>query len=299
VHAIITAAKQDFADGDAPLSAFAIEQHPQGLSLDDFDLSARFATGDYFGFRFGDRYCTGHFDREGNRLACSSRKTVGEVLRGHCDECAGKAYVPAALAVAFRGRPHVRLSSEPHVCYLAAYGGNLFKVGTARADRATRRLAEQGARAAVILKHCDDEAQALSVERAIRELGVPDRHSAIARLEALAQPADTEELLVALRLNAGTIRTRRPQLELERSVSLEQVRINQPTIRVRPSKMTQVREGVELRGIVSHVVGGLVLLEDNGCPRALTLRSLLGLEYWTLDEGEVRTQQLELFASAR
>lgn len=101
---------------------------------------------------FDQRHCTGWRDiTNGERHSCPQSAVVDSKY----DQCSGcqqrTGFNPAFYHATTVSPQQEARNQEPHILYLAYFGGNLIKVGISHAARGNSRLLEQGARAAIIL----------------------------------------------------------------------------------------------------------------------------------------------------
>lgn len=277
----------------------------RAVTASEGQQSLELAIGAPLRFELVERFCVGWSDTAGRARPCPDRAMPEGGAR--CEACSAKHHEPFGFGGA--GRRDVRQQhprSEPHIVYLAAYGYDggeqLVKVGTAQASRRTRRLREQGARAALVLAECADEAAALRIERAMSTYASDRVHPAV-RLRALAaaatEPPDTGALPTILSRRADELRHR-----LSRGIAgmlvaqPEELTIEQPAVTL-PSRLTPIRPETQIAGGLVGCVGGYIAWRTRaGALRAATTRSLSGWRVRELADGELEAEQLELFAVA-
>src|SRR5690606_17361353 len=113
---------------------------------------------------------------------CFQRAVILPCLRCDGERCRNPARRPSCV------RP------KNHALYLCAFGPGAIKVGVARWSRRAHRVAEQGAREALIVAR-DDGQMIRRYERMVARSGIPDRLQPAERLRALAEPAEPDLLL--------------------------------------------------------------------------------------------------------
>jgi len=124
-----------------------------------------------FSFELGsEKYCIGRYDIDTfDAFPCAYKSAIQEKFQ-NCYKC----YQTLQFNPAFYNSSPELISEKqkkynlnPHNVYLAYFAENAIKVGTAHYQRTERRLLEQGARAAVILKRCQDAYEARELEEFI------------------------------------------------------------------------------------------------------------------------------------
>ncbi|TDT32718.1 DUF2797 domain-containing protein [Naumannella halotolerans] len=148
-------------------------------------------TGRQLGFRVSspERWCLGHRDTDGNRIACPDTATVITGQRcARCEAADPYRWMHIVHRSAFLG-PHLRAQvMQPHWLYVASFGPRLHKVGTAVQGRQWTRVAEQGALLAGYLAVADDGIEVRRLE---------DLVSARTALGQVVRPAAKSAALVA------------------------------------------------------------------------------------------------------
>jgi hypothetical protein len=130
---------------------------------------------------------------------CTSAPEPGQ---RHCRRCsAAEALVASNMhqahklgpdGVEERFRAHL---AKPNVLYLAAFRDGSVKVGTSRADRITRRLAEQAAwMARLVARSSDGFAVREAEDHVTAELGIPQSISVRRKLEGMVRPRGDDRL---------------------------------------------------------------------------------------------------------
>lgn len=113
-----------------------------------------------------ERYCTGRHDlAAGQSSPCPLRAALADRNLEQCSACfAATGFNPAFYNAAQLSPQQQRRNRQPHSVYLAAFGGNLLKVGMTHAARGLGRLLEQGARLGAVIATLDDADRARELE---------------------------------------------------------------------------------------------------------------------------------------
>jgi hypothetical protein len=180
---------------------------------------------------------------------------------------------------------------ENHAVYLASFGPGVVKVGVARWERRFERLAEQGARAAIIIAR-DDGQQVRRVESQFRFAKIVDRVQAQEKLRAYTQAGEVAKLRKEL-LNVYAM----TKVRIIGQWLKEPEVIDLPTIPLfeHPPRLSTPHAGLRLRGKVSAVCGQLLIIaSDTGETVALEATSLIGYDVRALADYEQGAGQLVL-----
>ena len=139
----------------------------------------------------------------GDYVDCLNRPQPGGRT---CVDCA----VAEATLAGSLHHAHVRSADEldaavdehlrqPNILYLAGFGDGSIKVGTSTAERASKRLLEQGALAAAVVAKTDDGIVVRRVEDLVTErLGIPQSVGAARKLRGLVTPMSHDHLWARL-----------------------------------------------------------------------------------------------------
>jgi hypothetical protein len=274
----------------------------------------------------GVRMCTGYRTGDGARVACPDQAAAEGRRGASCEACFRRNQGMSQSY--FRGgelAAEVADTDRNTVVYLAGYANgqnraatkNFMKVGTAGIHRVRERLAEQGARVALVIA-ITSEVEALRLEAAIRNMDrarqivdpessarrrtaahdrrqVRDQLSQSDRLEAWTQKIDRELLIGELGRKLGEIHRRRPNPHLLPPDEVYEVE-GLPELAALPpaTKLVKPRE-LMLRGRISGIYGQTLIVErDTGETVALNARSLTGYKLRRLDDSEQSQDQLAL-----
>lgn len=221
---------------------------------------------------------------------------VREIGGSQCPKCLERAVIlPCLRCDGERCRNPERRPScvrpQNHGLYLCAFGPGSYKVGVARWERRAHRVAEQGARAGLIVAR-DDGQMIRRYEKMIERSGVPDRLQATEKLRALAEPAADDELTGGLLRLAERLRARLPVPWLSDPEQLELPAI--PALGS-PPDLIEPHAGLELRGEIRALAGNIaVIASDRGQTVALEMTRLTGYELEPLAAGELTAGQMAL-----
>lgn len=134
-----------FARDETPYLLLQKNGELQYYSPLDKELALSFAT--------QQRFCTGwHNLEDGSNHPCPDTSKVDDKY----DQCAAcqqrTGFNPAFYNATSVSPQQEKRNAEPHILYLAHFGGTTTKVGISYANRGRARLLEQGARSALILE---------------------------------------------------------------------------------------------------------------------------------------------------
>jgi hypothetical protein len=243
-----------------------------------------------------ERWCVGwRHPLSGDTSPCPD----GLTLQGggsQCKECVDReVIIPCHRCTGERcGNPVRRekcIQPDNHNLYLAAFAPGLIKVGVARTERVLERVAEQGARAAVVLA-CADGKEIRNMEYHCRRIGYPDRLALSTKINAWSTPAHDDALHLELERAGQELRSR-----LRGSWYKEPERLVIPelqTLETKPRQLAHMAD-LRLRGQVVAVYGYTAIVHsDAGDAVAFEGSSLVG--YWlrSLRSGEVGESQMAL-----
>lgn len=245
----------------------------------------------------GSRQCIGYRPPEGGSLlACPGG--ADNLSSAQCPDCFEQARIlPCLRCTGDRCNNPVRRKScvvpENHAVYLASFGPGVVKVGVARWERRYERLAEQGARAAIVIAR-DDGQQVRRMESQYRSFidGVEDRLSPTEKLTAYTLAGSPEKLRKELAevFDLSKIRVLGQWLNTPEPVEL-------PLLPVLPTAPRLLRPGAgfRLRGTVFALCGQAIIIDsDTGERVALEASSLAGYELRALHTSEQGEGQLTM-----
>lgn len=119
-------------------------------------------------FNSDKKICTGYFDMEKKQVIPCSENSIGSEQCALCRTRSG--FNPAFYHATTISTTQDARNHEPHILYLADFGGEFIKVGIAYHKRKLSRLLEQGARAAIILDELPTANVARNYEAKITKL---------------------------------------------------------------------------------------------------------------------------------
>lgn len=216
--------------------------------------------------------------------ACFERAKIRQCLRCTGERCTNPERRPSCV------------QPENHAVYLASFGPGMLKVGVARWERRFERLAEQGARAALIVARDDGQQvrrMEAQIERAERgDQKIPDRRSPGEKLRGLTHPVTNEQLLAEIRERLPRLRLRVLGQWLKEPEELE---LPELPLLESPPRILAPKVGLRLRGKIFAVAGAILIVDlDTGERVALEVASLIGYQLRALAQEEVAGGQLAL-----
>lgn len=197
-----------------------------------------------------------------------------------------------------------------HAVYLAAYTDRDLKVGVAKWDRRMERVAEQGAREALIIARADG-LEARRLESAIDRMDakrrgvevvaqpdqrrIKDRLTQSQRLAAWQTPSERALLLGELHRRLSEIHRRIVNPFFLKLDDIEELDLPElPTLNPPPRMLHQLG-GMKIRGSVDAIYAETLIIDaDSGERLALDVKSLRGYKLRPLAEGEDPEGQLAL-----
>jgi hypothetical protein len=243
----------------------------------------------------GERRCIGFRAPDAESLVPCPEK-MSEISGSQCPDCFEKQQIlPCLRCNGDRcSNPARRVSCvQPHnhAVYLASFGPGVVKVGVARWHRRFERLAEQGARAAIIIAR-DDGQQVRRVESQFRFAKIVDRVQASEKLRAYTQAGTPEKLREELLTVFAMTKFRIIGQWLKEAEVVELPAI--PLLDAAP-RLLPPRAGFRIRGEVTAVCGQLLLIAaDTGETVALEATSLVGYDVRALTSSEQGEGQMVL-----
>jgi hypothetical protein len=152
--------------------------------------------------KFEERYCIGWYDLSTFESHICPQKAKLKQNFTSCPQCNSASgfnpafYNTAADKISIQQQKY---NKRRHVVYLANFGIGVSKVGIASEDRVPVRLLEQGARAATIVKNCQNAYEARKIEEDInKKLGIPDSVKADKKRALLNQRFDYREAKIEI-----------------------------------------------------------------------------------------------------
>jgi hypothetical protein len=227
-------------------------------------------------FETGTRYCTGwHNLATGESHPCPN--TAELPLQYHeCRHCQQKTgFNPAFYHAASVSPQQQARNQEPHFLYLAHFAPSIVKVGISHAKRDRRRLLDQGARSALILKTLPTAEAARKYEARIASLpGIAETIQGRLKQQLLNKAYDTEKahqelLATRLKIEQAT------GLETEdiAPLSLDSHYLIEP---LKSGQLIDLAREQKISGRIIGMVGGTLIAEQDGAHFILPLSKLRG-----------------------
>jgi hypothetical protein len=266
----------------------------------------RFRMGDSVAFSIkGARRCIGSQQLQASGRACERPVVSGCGAR--CRVCysqdgGGAQFSSPSRQAAAAGQTQkaVSIARIEHAVYLASYGPGHLKVGITHFERRRTRLAEQGARAGMIVARVANERQALSLEEWFKRptrnggVGIRDRYNIHEHLQALTLPnRSASELLKEAEEVLSLHARRRPDvawLAKPEVVALP----TYPAELARVPELIKPRDGLIVQGRVAFTQARTVMLDNGVGLVAVPVAGLAGYELMPLRDGESAPVQLTL-----
>lgn len=243
------------------------------------------------------KHCTGWHDlATAKSFPCpDSAESTGYNQCMHCQRKTG--FNPAFYNASSVSPQQQARNAQPHFLYLAHFAPGVVKVGISWAGRDIRRLLDQGARTALIIKEYPNANIARQYEAKIAALsGIAENLQHKMKHKLLMRPYDPE-------LGKGELRE-----VLDRVIS--ELRItpdsNQPLDlspfyldknNFNPHQLIQLTEN-KISGKILGMVGGNILAEQDSTPFFLSLSDLVGYNVEISSEAEQNQhapQQVSMF----
>lgn len=241
------------------------------------------------------RYCIGWRDIvNGSRSPCPDTARTDEKY-DQCHACTKRTGFNPAFYHATSVSPQQQVrNGEPHILYLAYFGGSTVKVGISHAARGDARLLEQGARHAIILETFPSAHIARQYEASIALLpGIAETVTAKQKIALLQESYDMTQLLNArhraethtgVTFNAGEPRS------FERIFFPNQLPSSEHLVETTAQQL--------ISGRPIGMLGSLLFCEQQDTPLVLALKRFTGY-YITIDSTETRMElparQISLF----
>jgi hypothetical protein len=165
-----------------------------------------------------ERFCTGRFDlASGTSEPCPDRAPLRDDSYEQCRACHRFTGFNPAFYNAPTLSPQQQLRNlEPHLVYLAHFGGSTMKVGMTHARRGIHRLLEQGARMGVLLARFADAYRARALEERIaRDLEIAEAVRPARKRQLLGAPFSSSAVGAELHACVEQIRALEPGVPLE------------------------------------------------------------------------------------
>lgn len=271
----------------------SITLHTQGDSFEHLTLGGQTAT---FAFDTNQRYCAGWHDLSTSEsFPCPDSSALPSQF-DHCRHCQNKTgFNPAFYHAASVSLQQQARNAEPHFLYLAHFAPGVVKVGISWAERGIRRLLDQGARSALIIKTYPSATIARQHEAKIAALpGIAETLQIKAKHKLLGRPYDAAAAaaeLIAARERVSTecaVTPNAHEPQFLDSYYIGSTPLEQPII---------LTEG-KISGSVVGMLGSTLIVEQNNQQYGLSLGDLTGYRLSIREEieaNEHQPQQASLF----
>ena len=250
-------------------------------------------------FDVSQRYCVGWHDiTNGESHVCPDTNLV-DAKYEQCPACQKRTgFNPAFYNTTSVSSQQEARNLEPHILYLAHFGGDIIKVGISHAARGNSRLLEQGARTALILDTFASAHIARQYEAKIASLpGIAETvimRRKITALRAPYSPAQAEKALETVRY----------QIETELKTTFANTVLLHLDNRFFPAGLPSLDNLYEtthlnlISGTVSGMLGSLLFCEQQDTQLFLPLKKYIGYRVVLLDKEthvDLPARQISLF----
>jgi hypothetical protein len=260
---------------------YGLDHRPQ-LSLlpEGGDAFAHFEPrGQIFTLSFdtGRRYCGGwHNLATAESFPCpDAAELPGQYDQcRHCQQKTG--FNPAFYNASSVSQQQQTRNAQPHILYLAHFAPSVVKVGISWAERGIRRLLDQGARSALIIKTYPTAEIARHYEAKIAALpGIAETLQVRQKHQYLKRPYDTD-------IGANELRTTRERLVREVGLTPDD---NQPLYLDKyymannpphPQDLVDITGGDSISGSCVGMIGSVLVMEQDDLQYTLPLSKLTG-----------------------
>jgi hypothetical protein len=228
-------------------------------------------------FNKSTRYCGGWHDlATAESFPCPDTATLPDQYNQcrHCQQKTG--FNPAFYNASSVSRQQQARNAQPHILYLAHFAPGVIKVGISWAERGIRRLLDQGARSAIIIKTYPTadvarqyEAKAASLSGIAETLQVRQKHQYLKRPYDAAAGAD--ELRIARDRLAREVGVRPDD---NQPLYLDSYYVdNHP---LHPQDIVEISNSDSISGICVGMIGSVLVMEQDGLQYTLPLAKLTG-----------------------
>jgi hypothetical protein len=224
------------------------------------------------------RFCTGWHDlATGKSAPCPDKATLPKEY-SQCMHCQRKTgFNPAFYNASSVSEQQQARNATPHFLYLAHFGPGVIKVGISWSNRGVRRLLDQGARSALIIKEYGSATLARQYEAKVAKLeGIIETLQAKAKYSLLTRPYDAEagmrELIAArerLQDEAGITPDNNAPQTLDAYYFGDNI--------FTPADLVPLTDH-KISGRNLGIIGSAYVAEQNGTPYFLSLNNLAGYQ---------------------
>lgn len=250
-------------------------------------------------FDDSQRYCNGWHDLETSEsFPCPDSASLPEQYDQcrHCQQKTG--FNPAFYNASSVSTQQQKRNAEPHILYLAHFAPGVVKVGISWAGRGIKRLLDQGARSAVIIKTYPNADIARQYEAKTAQLpGIAETLQVRNKMNYLARPYDKTS-------GAEELRATRERLIREVGASpddtdplhLDPFYLGENQLQ--PSNLIDTAKNKSISGVCIGMLGSVLITEQDDMQYALPLSKLTGYTC-TLSYNETKNEaaphQVSLF----
>lgn len=226
-------------------------------------------------FDTAKRFCTGWHDLETTKSFPCPNSTETTAQYDQCRACQQKTGFNPAFYHASEISPQQQArNQQPHILYLAHFAPGIVKVGISWEGRGIRRLLEQGARSAIIVKTFPDATQARMLEASIARLPhVAETLQIRNKLALLSKKYDPATAINELQEVAKSIANQH-QIDIKNVPEyLDKYYFaqNQPQ-----SDFIDLSKQQQISGKCIGMIGGILFFEQDGQHFSLSLSKLKG-----------------------
>jgi hypothetical protein len=228
-------------------------------------------------FDKGTRYCGGWHNLEtAESFPCPDAATLPDQYDQcrHCQQKTG--FNPAFYNAVSVSEQQQARNAQPHILYLAHFAPGVVKVGISWAERGIRRLLDQGARSAVIIKTYPTADIARQYEAKTAALpGIAETLQVRQKHQYLKKPYDAAA-------GADELRAARDRLVREVGMTPDD---NQPLYldnyyvdnnTLHPQDLVDITSGDSISGACIGMIGSVLVMEQDGLQYTLPLSKLTG-----------------------
>jgi hypothetical protein len=249
-------------------------------------------------FDTGTRYCTGWHDLATSESSpCPEQATI-ITNYDQCMHCQRKTgFNPAFYNASSVSEQQQARNAEPHILYLAHFGPGVVKVGISYSKRGIRRLLDQGARSALIIKDYPNANIARQYEAKIAALdGIAETLQLKTKYRLLAFPYDPDAgVNELLNTRQRLIEELKIQPDDNQPLLLEPHYLGEHTFA--PHQLVHLQDG-RISGKSLGMIGSSYIAEQDGTPYFLSLGNLTGYKVAISEDEQPNVhapQQVSLF----
>ncbi len=245
------------------------------------------------------RYCGGWHDlATAESFPCPDAATLPDQYDQcrHCQQKTG--FNPAFYNAASVSEQQQAFNAQPHILYLAHFAPGVVKVGISWAGRGIRRLLDQGARSAVIIKTYPNADIARQYEAKTAKLpGIAETLQLRHKYQYLKRPYDPK-------VGADELRATRERLIKEVGIApddAEPLHLDSYFLGdnpLHPQDLVDIGKNNTISGSCLGMVGSVMINEQDGLQYALPLSKLTGytctLNY-SVEKNDAGPHQVSLF----